>query len=323
MKIYRSLDEVPAGFGPSALTIGNFDGVHHGHRLLLRRLVSLAAEQGWKPSVLTFHPHPTCVVAPHRTPPLMSTPDQRAGWIAAEGIEQLLILPFTVDVAHLTPGEFARGLLVERLKARAVLIGDNFRFGHGQAGDVRVLSGLGHALGFETVVVPAVRLRGRMVSSSAIRGLIGNGLVHIAARLLERPYSLEGEVVGGRGVGSKQTVPTLNLATRAEVIPARGVYVTRTSDLSDGRTWDSITNIGYRPTFGESDALSIETFLLSPLSDDAPAWMRVEFLWRVRDERRFDSPESLKAQIIKDVGAARRYFRRSRLWIREAPCHSC
>jgi riboflavin kinase / FMN adenylyltransferase len=310
MTVYRDLSEVPADFGPSALTIGNFDGVHHGHRRLLRRLVALAAENGWKSSVLTFHPHPTCIVAPQRTPPLMTTPEERARLIAGEGVEQVLILPFTDDVACLTPDEFARGLLADRLKARVVLIGDNFRFGHDQAGDVRVLAGLGHELGFATEVVPAVRLRGRVVSSSAIRALVRAGQVHLAARLLERAYALDGAVVGGRGVGSKQTVPTLNLATNAEVIPARGVYVTCTHDPDSGRTWESITNVGYRPTFGASDALTIETYLLSPLDAGTPVRIRLDFLWRVRDERSFPSPEALKAQILRDVGAARRYFRR-------------
>ncbi len=322
MKIYRSLEEAPADFGPSALTIGNFDGVHHGHRRLLRRLGAVARERGWKSSVLTFHPHPTCIVAPQRTPALMTTPEQRAALIAQEGIDQVLILPFTAEVAQLTPEEFARDLLAGRLQARAVLVGDNFRFGHRQAGDVGVLSELGRTLGFETEIVPAVRLRNRLVSSSNIRDLIRGGMVHIAARLLERAYALEGEVVAGRGVGSKQTVPTLNLATTAEVVPGNGVYVTRTRDRDDGRTWNSITNIGFRPTFGASEERSIETFLLDPLAGDAPRRIRVEFLWRVRDERRFDSPEALRSQILRDVGGAQRYFRRSRAWAGGIPCGS-
>ena len=328
MKIYRSLAEVPADFGPSALTIGNFDGVHFGHRRVLRFLKAIADEKGWKPTVLTFDPHPTRVVAPQRTPLLMTSPERRAQLMQQEGIAQVLILPFTREVASLEPADFVRQLLVERLGARAVLVGDNFRFGHRQAGNVQVLAGLGRELGFETDVVSPVKCRGRIVSSSGIRELLRAGKVGLAARLLERPYALEGEVVGGRGVGSRQTVPTLNLATAAEVIPANGVYVTRTCDLDTARAWNSITSIGYRPTFGASDELSIETFLLSdeaaagPLEGGDPQRIRVAFLWRVRDELKFPTPEALRTQIFKDVRTAQRYFRRAQAWIGRA-CISC
>ncbi|MBZ5727466.1 MAG: bifunctional riboflavin kinase/FAD synthetase [Acidobacteriia bacterium] len=319
MKIYRSLDQAPADFGPSALTIGNFDGVHFGHRRILRRLAALARERGWKPSALTFDPHPTRVVAPERTPRLMTSPDRRAELMREEGIRQVLILPFTGALAALSPEEFAR-LLVERLGARAVVVGDNFRFGHRHAGNTRVLAELGRRLGFATEVVPAVACRGRIVSSSGIRELILAGRISLAARFLERPYALEGEVVSGRGVGSKQTVPTLNLSTTAELIPAPGVYVTRTRDRDCAREWTSITNVGYRPTFGSSGELSIESFLLDPAPPDPPRRIRVEFLRRLRDERKFETPQALKAQILNDVGTAQRYFRRLHAWIGRPRC---
>ncbi len=320
MKIYRSLDQAPADFGPSALTIGNFDGVHFGHRRILRRLTSLARERGWKPSALTFDPHPTRVVAPERTPRLMTSPDRRAELMSEEGIEQVLILPFTGALAALSPEEFVARLLVDRLGARAVVVGDNFRFGHRHAGNTRMLGELGRRLGFATEIVAAVARRGRVVSSSGIRELILAGRVSLAARFLERPYALEGEVVGGRGVGSQQTVPTLNLATRAELIPPPGVYVTRTRDRENAREWNSITNVGYRPTFGSSGELSIETFLLDPAPGDAPRRIRVEFLRRLRDERKFETPAALKAQILKDVRTAQSYFRRAQAWIGRPRC---
>jgi riboflavin kinase/FMN adenylyltransferase len=322
VKLYRSLSEVPPDFGPSALTIGNFDGVHYGHRRILRRVVEIAREHGWHPSVLTFDPHPTRIVAPARTPALLHSPEQRAALMGEEGIEQVLILPFTNELAQLTPEEFVRRLLVDALGARAVLVGDNFRFGHGQAGNVAVLAELGRMLGFETEIVGAVHCRGRMVSSSGVRELIRAGNVGLAGRFLTHPYAVEGEVVGGRGVGSKQTVPTLNLATTAEVIPASGVYITRTYDVADERHWNSITNIGYRPTFGASDELSIETFLLDPFAPPTPERIRLEFLRRVREERKFESPEALRAQILRDVRTAQAYFRRMALWIGR-PCISC
>ena len=311
MRIYRSLDDVPADFGPSTLTIGNFDGVHTGHRSILRRVKQIAAERGWKPSALMFDPHPARVVAPQRAPRLMTAPARRAALMAAEGIEQVLILPFTTEIAQLTPEQFVRQIVAGRLGARAVLVGDNFRFGHDHAGNVDALRQLGSRFGFETEIVPAVSRRGRAVSSSAIRGLLESGRVALAARWLERPYALEGEVVAGRGVGSRQTVPTLNLSTAAELIPKTGVYVTRTCDLEAPRAWNSITNVGYRPTFGDSTQLTIETFLLDPLVGEPPRRISVEFLWRVREERRFSNPEALKARILRDAAAARRYFART------------
>ena len=304
-----------ADFGPCALTIGNFDGVHFGHRQILRRLREVASRNGWKASVLTFDPHPLRVVAPDRAPRLMTSPLRRAELMREEGVEQVLILPFTPELALLSPEEFVSGILEERLKARAVLVGGNFRFGHRHAGNVELLVRLGREIGFETEIVPVADCRGRAVSSTGIRELIEGGHIERAARYLERPYAVEGEVVSGRGVGSRETVPTLNLATSAEVVPAGGVYVTRTTDLDDGREWNSITNIGYRPTFGDSEERTIETFLLGPLDEPTPRHIRLEFLWRVREERRFEDSAALKAQIMKDVGAAIRYFRREARWI--------
>lgn len=311
MNVYRGLDEVPADFGPCALTIGNFDGVHTGHRRILRRVAAAAARRALRSAVLTFDPHPTAVVAPERSPRLMTTPAERAGLIRGEAIDQVLILPFTPALAELTPEEFVERILVRRLGVKAVLIGENFRFGRGQAGNVAVLARLGGRFGFETEVVPAVRCRGRIVSSSELRRLIGAGEMPLAWRLLERPYSLQGSVVPGRGIGSRQTVPTLNLAVESQLTPANGVYVTRTSDLADGRRWRSATNIGYRPTFGESDRPTVETFLLDALEGASPERIRVEFLHRVRDERGFDSPAALKAQILRDAVRARTWFRRA------------
>jgi riboflavin kinase/FMN adenylyltransferase len=311
MRVFRSLDETPAGFGPCALTIGNFDGVHYGHRRILRRVRELAEARRLTPSVLTFDPHPTRIVAPDRSPLLMTTPERRAELMRREGIEQVLILPFTAELAQVSAEDFVRRILIDRLQARAVLVGDNFRFGHRHAGTVELLGELGRRLGFETEVVPAVTCRGRVVSSSAVRELLLAGNVSLAARLLLRPYALEGEVVSGRGVGSKQTVPTLNLATTGELIPARSVYITRTRDLDDAREWTSVTNIGYRPTFGASEQLSIESFLLDPL-DETPRRIAVEFLRRIREERKFETPEALRSQILRDVRAAQSYFRRLR-----------
>jgi len=316
-RLFHRLDEVPADFGPSALTIGNFDGVHAGHRRILRRVREMAEENGWKASVMTFDPHPTKVVAPDRAPRLMTLPEQRCFLMREEGIEQVLILPFNAEVAQLTPEQFVEQVLVRKLGARAIVVGENFRFGHKEAGDTHLLMSMGKRFGYTTEIVQAVSCRGKQVSSSGLRHLVEAGAVARAGRYLMRPYALEGDVVSGHGVGAQKTVPTLNLATRTEVLPKRGVYVTRTTGLDGGGNWESVTNIGYRPTFGGDDRLSIETFLLDPLAGPAPRSIRVEFLWRLRDEQKFESPAALKTQILKDVARARAYFRRLAKWTRQ------
>jgi len=316
MRVARSLEEA-AAFEPVAVTIGNFDGVHTGHHELLREVARAAREKGLQPAVLTFDPHPASIVAPQRAARLLTTQAERCAVLAREGIEYVLVLPFTGDVAHWTPEQFVERVLVHGLRARAVIVGDNFRFGHGQAGDVKVLAQLGQRYGFETRVVTPVKWRGRAVSSSEIRRAVEAGKVALAARLLGRPYATVGEVVPGHGIGSKQTVPTLNLRTHAQVLPSTGVYLTRTFDAESERSWKSITNVGFRPTFADaSGELTIETFLLDRLEPPAPERIRVEYLRRVREERKFESPEALKAQILRDVGRAQTFFRRVTKWVR-------
>jgi len=309
--IYRSLAEISADFGPCAITIGNFDGVHLGHQEILRQVVEIARGKGWRSAAVTFHPHPTKLVAPERAPRLLTTPEQRARLIEQRGIDEVLILPFDLRVAHLAPEDFVRDILVDKLKTRAILVGDNFRFGHRAAGNVDTLEELGGKYSFETDVVPPVTWRNRIISSSAIRDAIESGHVSIACRMLGRPYPLEGVVVHGSGVGARQTVPTLNLQTDAEVLPKTGVYITRTRDRMRPREWPSITNVGYRPTFN-GHGLSIETYLLTALDGPTPSEISVEFLRWVRDERKFDSPEALKAQILRDAARAHAYHRRLR-----------
>jgi riboflavin kinase/FMN adenylyltransferase len=300
---------------PSALTIGKFDGVHAGHARLLRETISLAAKFGVAPSVLTFDPHPACVVSPERAPRPLTSLDDRCALMRGLGIEQIFILRFTPEIARLSPEEFVVRYVRGEMQARGVVIGGNFRFGHKQSGDASTLTALGERYGFETRLVAPVARRGMIVSTSEIRSLLERGEVSRACRLLERPYAISGEVVHGFGIGAKQTVPTLNLRPPREVLPANGVYITRTTDPENGRRWNSVTNIGVRPTFGGED-LSIETFLLDALDGPTPACIRVEFLRRVRDERKFDSADSLKRQILFDVGRAKMFFQRVGKWAR-------
>ena len=294
---------------PSSVTIGNFDGVHIGHQRIFRRVAEIARANHWTPVVLTFDPHPAKIVAPLRAPLLLSSLEDRRRWMMAKGIEQVFVLPFDDEFSKLTPEQFVQTILVDKLDARAVLVGDNFRFGNRQKGDTAMLRRLGDQHGFTVEIVDAVSYRHHPVSSTEVRKLIMDGNVGLAARLLTRPHSLEGNVVPGRGVGSKQTVPTLNLATEGEVIPANGVYVTRTRDLQSQRSWQSVTNIGYRPTFDDGRQLSIETFLLDPLEGETPKRIRVDLLHHLREERKFESPEALKKQILHDAERARQFFR--------------
>jgi riboflavin kinase/FMN adenylyltransferase len=310
-RVYHCLEDA-VDFGPCALTIGNFDGVHAGHRQILECVIQAARASGWKSAVLTFSPHPATIVAPARAPKLLSSTAQRAAWMCDAGIEQVLILPFTRQLSELSAEDFVRGILVQSLDARAVFIGSNFRFGFRQSGDAQMLVELGKRCGFTTEIIDAVSLRRHPISSTAIRRLINSGNVSLAARMLGRPHFLEGNIVPGRGIGSKHTVPTLNLAAESEVIPATGVYITRTVDLNAPHAWRSITNVGYRPTFGESAELSVETYLLSPLEGHRPGRIRIEFLRCLRAERKFDSPEALKIQILADIRRTETWFRRSR-----------
>ncbi len=308
--IYRNLAETPDDFGPCAITIGNFDGVHCGHRAILRRVIAVAREEGLKSAVLTFDPHPSKLLTPARAPRLLTTMEERAQIILGQGIDEILILPFTREIAALEPEDFVREILVDKLKARAVLVGANFHFGKRAAGHAETLQELGDRLSFETEIIEPVVWRKRLISSSEIRRLIEAGDVSNARRLLGRPYALAGRVVPGEGRGSKQTVPTLNLDITAEVLPRNGVYVSRTREDGE-REWPSITNVGFRPTF-DGHSRTIETYLLSELDGPAPDQISVEFLRWVRDERKFESADALKAQILRDVDRAQAYFRRLR-----------
>jgi riboflavin kinase / FMN adenylyltransferase len=309
MRVFHSPAEIPADFGPSVVTIGNFDGVHIGHREIMRRVVAIASERGLTPAVLTFDPHPARVLAPGRAPKLITTISQRLRRFAAQGIEDVLLLPFSLEFAKLSPDEFAEQILAKILKTRVVLVGEDFRFGNRQAGDTATLRALGERLGFELAPVSAVAGRAGRISSTAIRNLVVAGRVSQACRMMGAPFALEGPVVSGQGIGSRQTVPTLNLAPENELLPKTGVYATRTRDESSACEWRSITNVGYRPTFNW-DSLTIETFLLDPPPVSAPARIEVSFLTFVRDERKFDTPALLKSRILRDINAVKSFHRR-------------
>jgi len=308
LKLFRSLDEVPADFGPSVVTIGNFDGVHCGHRKILDLANRLAEQNGWRTATLTFDPHPLQVVAPERAPHLMTTIEQRREILESTGVEAMVVLPFTQEFSRQSPEDFVEQVLVRGLHCACVVVGENFRFGHRHAGDIDTLKRLGRHYGFVAETVGPLRMGGQTVSSSRIRAAVAAGRTDVARRLLGRPFELAGEVVPGRGIGSKSTAPTLNLNPQADLWPAKGVYISETRELSGPRRWRSVTNVGVRPTFGESDRL-VETHLLDPLEGPSPTAIGVGFLRRLRDERPFESSEALREQIYRDIAESKRYFR--------------
>jgi len=307
--------ELSAPLTSSVVTIGNFDGVHLGHQALLRRVVERARAAAATAAVLTFDPHPTQVLAPERAPKLLTTLPEKLRLIEAAGIDLTWVRPFTRELSVMSPAEFFDDALVHGLRASAIVVGPNFRFGHKQAGDVKTLAELGRSTGCEVEVVEALRLRGQMVSSSRVRELAELGRVHQAGRLLGRPFSVSGAIVAGSGIGRTQTVPTLNLAPFdprfPRQLPKTGVYVTYT--LVAGATHQSVTNVGHKPTFGEHE-LTVESFLLDYRDGRIEAdEMEIQFLHRLRDERKFPDAATLKTQIIRDAQRSMTFFRRLRV----------
>jgi riboflavin kinase/FMN adenylyltransferase len=291
----------------SVLAIGNFDGIHLGHQAILRAVEQRAIETGCVATALTFDPSPRRVLKPESAPPRLSTSAQRMDWFGMVGLEAAVVIPFTLELARLSPEDFVDQILVRDLQVRAVLVGENFHFGHRQAGDVKLLRQLGMRRGFDVIVIPPVTYRGEIVSSTCIRKAIGEGDVSYAARLLGRPFVLTGEIVKGAGIGRKFTFPTLNLKPEQEMLPAQGVYVTRTRIDGESKTRRSVTNVGVRPTFNGS-GVTIETHLLHFSEEIAPEHIEVHFWKRLRPEKKFNGPDELRAQIAKDIENADRYF---------------
>jgi riboflavin kinase/FMN adenylyltransferase len=290
---------------PSVISIGNFDGLHLGHQAILRTVVEHAGKLGMRPMAVTFDPHPIRFLAPNHAPPLIVTIDQKIRLMEAAGMELLFLVTFDQVFSQLSPEQFIQKFIIDGFNARAVCVGSNFNFGYRQSGTVDTLRPWRHR--FEVIEVPFVCVRGTIVSSSRIRERVLAGAVSRACRLLGRWIEIEGPIVSGSGRGRSVTVPTLNLQPENELLPAIGVYVTRIA-LDDGPFTDSITNVGVRPTFGESE-LSIETYILGGYLPPPAARARLQFIMRLRNERRFDSQEALRTQILEDIRKAEKFFR--------------
>lgn len=308
MRIFRSIEEIPGDLGPTVVSVGNFDGVHCGHRQVLKEVVQRARSTGAKAVAVTFDPHPVRILRPDVAPRLITPQPRKEALLAECGLDALLVIPFTRGFSMTSAAEFARDILGRKLHAQEVHEGENFHFGHKAQGTTGRLAELGRDFGFAVKAYPVMLLRGSPVSSSHIRELLMAGKVSRARHLLGRVFSISATPGRGRGYGHKHTVPTINLSGYDELVPGDGVYITRTRVGKE--TFNSVTNIGKRPTFGD-DLFAIETHLLDfhPIEVTAQTDVEISFLqWR-RPEIKFPSVEALKEQIAKDVRRANRYFR--------------
>ena len=314
MLIFHKLEDVPADFGPTYVSVGNFDGVHRAHARVLDEIVRRAHANGARAVAVTFEPHPTRILRPEAGLKLLTPTPEKLLWLEGTGLDAVLLLPFGRDLSLMTPRQFAERILKKKLHAREVHEGYNFHFGHRAAGDVHMLTEFGRELGFEVKVYDEMQLRGERVSSSQIRKLLSEGRVSRARHLLGRPFCILGNPGRGRGYGSKYTVPTINMARYDELVPKHGVYITWTRVGTE--RFNSVTNVGNRPTFG-NELFAIETHLLNfhPLELTPETEVEICFLQRLRDEVKFPSVDALREQISRDVKKARRYFHLFRMQV--------
>jgi riboflavin kinase / FMN adenylyltransferase len=311
MRVYHHLDQFPASDTPIVATIGNFDGVHLGHQAVIAEVIARSRALSGQSLAITFDPHPSRILRPDQTRPLITPLPRKLELLAATGIDATLVLPFTEAFCHMTARDFAANILVHAIRVTEVHEGENFRFGYRAEAGIDGLEALGRELGFAVTVYDPRSLRGGPISSSRIRSLISAGDVSHARSLLGRPFDIESTPASGRCYGTRYAVPTINLAPYTELLPANGVYVTTLTIGSgpDAETFEAITNVGNRPTFGV-DSFAVESHLLNfhPIDLTERTPLRLTFLLRLRPEIRWPNPEALRAQILRDVAKARRYF---------------
>jgi riboflavin kinase/FMN adenylyltransferase len=307
MLVFRDLDQIPADWTATVVSIGNFDGVHRAHQHVLAKIAERARALSAKSIAVTFDPHPLRVLRPDNAPRLITPTAQKIAALSQTGVDSILVLPFDREFASLSPREFVKQILVERLHAREVHEGATFHFGHRAEGDCDKLKDFGREFGFGVVVYPEMRVRGDAVSSSRVRQLLVEGNVGRARQLLGRPFAILGTPAKGRGYGSRYTVPTINLAPYPELVPSNGVYVTCARVGTE--SFDSVTNVGTRPTFS-GESFAIETHLLNfhPIALNEDTEVEIAFLKWLRPEIKWPNPEALKEQIGKDAKKAKRFF---------------
>jgi len=308
MRVVRGLQAFRPPRRGTAVAIGNFDGVHPGHRHVLEELLRLARREGLSPVVLTFSPHPEKAL--RRTGiPLLQTREQKYGQIARLGLPYLLLVTLTPRLASLSAQEFVRSVLVRKMNVRAVVVGRGFRFGKDRRGTTADLRRLGRSLQILVRIVAPVTQAGRPVSSSLIRKALIRDDIELVRRLLGRPYEVWGRVVGGDKRGRRLGFPTANLRTQNELLPA-GVFIS--SVLVQGRVYPALANVGTNPTFGDHPR-RLEVYLLGYRGDLYGIKLGVKFLKRLRPERKFATRQALVAQMKRDLAAAQSYFRRHQL----------
>lgn len=307
MRLFHGTDNAKIA-RPTVLTLGVFDGLHLGHQLIIQTVVERARARSAVPTVITFDPHPRAVLHPESAPPLLQTFDQKIEALGVLGIEQTIVVRFTKEFSAVRAEDFLRDVVYERLQAKEVYLGRGFAFGHNREGNIELLKKMSAQLGFRADEVPEVRLRGQRISSSRIRQLLAEGRVNLARRMLGHPYGVEGRVVRGAERGRTLGFPTANLRPQNRVIPKSGVYITAT--LIEGAWRRSVTNVGVRPTFEKEAETSVETFVIGWSGDLYGDVVRVRFLSRLRDERKFGGIDELKNQIAHDLECAEEYFKR-------------
>jgi riboflavin kinase / FMN adenylyltransferase len=307
---WQGLDEVPAGWGDSVVTIGEFDGVHCGHQSIVARAARLGRERGLPVVVVTFDPHPDEVIRPGSHPPILSSGRRRAELLVGLGVDAVCVLPFTLEFSRLDPDEFVRAVLVERLHAAAVVVGEDFRFGHKAAGDVQLIAKLGEKYEYTTEGLPLLDRDGVTISSTAVRELLAAGDVAGAAKLLGRPHRVEGIVVRGHQRGRQLGFPTANVESPPHTaIPADGVYAGWLAILDElgqeTRRWPAAISIGTNPTF-DGTVQTVEAYALAPHDLDLyGVHAAIDFGARLRGTLRFDSIEALVEQMHLDVAQTR------------------
>ena len=308
MEILRGADSRPADDRPTVVTVGMFDGVHRGHKMLFARVMEEARSLAARAAVVTFDPHPLDVLAPNKAPCLLTTLEQRLALFEEEGFDIALVLPFNKELAALTPAQFAKEALVEELHVRKILVGEDFRFGHDRAGDVETLREIGASDGFEAEAIPLLGGRDEKVSSSDIRRLVAQGEVVRAAEVLGHPFRLAGKVVEGDRRGRELGFPTANLKPHPRAcLPGNGVYAGWW--IWKGKRLAGAINVGVRPTFKEGEAPLCEIHVLDFDGDLYGETGEVEFTDRLRAEEKFASADALIEQMKKDVANARARLR--------------
>ena len=301
-------DPRPPRWTRPVLALGNFDGLHRGHRKILDRVCRVASERSATPVVMTFDPHPPRVVRADKAPALLMTKAQRLEALERAGISAVAVVRFTPEVSRWNPETFVRTVLVDWLRVSEVWVGANFLFGHERSGNFTVLRTLGQRYGFRADKIDPVRYKEFVVSSTRIRRLVTEGRVDEAGALLGHQFCIDGVVVEGKRRGHAIGFPTANLLTENELIPPNGVYATMVT--IDGIVHPSMSNIGVRPTFGDSTATTIEAHVLGYSGDLYGRQVRLGFVQRLRDERKFEDVDALRAQIEADQRRAERLFSR-------------